>query len=518
MPAGATIRPVPRPNGAEAGERRLQFVLGLLFVGLTAFTVYAFITPGVRVAVVNERLDLIINTVATIGAGAIAALAWARYRVTAEGDAFYRAAAFLTLAAVNAGVMGVLAADRGPELGFSLDDPGPLPVLSFVMARFVAAALLLIGGLAAVRHTKLSGLAAGLLVISPAVLTLGALSILRRTDVASPLSAEALRQLQQLPDEPLRFSVLSAGLLAVQLVIGAMFLGAAWLAYRSSARYHRPADAYLAVGFVLAAFSQVHYAANPGSYAALVTTGDLLRVAFYVTLLAGVIAQSRADVRDIEVANAELLLLRDAEVNRALLEERARLAREMHDGLAQDLWYARLKQGRLAQLVDGDEEKALAQDVMDAIDAGIADARQTVMAMRAGSTDAPLLEIMERYAEDFGDRFALDVRFKSSGAQPELPARAQAEVLRIVQEALNNVRKHADATVVRVDAVAQNGSLNIDVMDNGRGFAPEQPTGGFGLLSMRERAELIGATLKIESATRDGTRVSLKVPLRSPAS
>lgn len=504
---------MPRPNGAETGERRLQLVLGLLVVGLTAFTFVAFFTPSGRVAIVNERLDLIINTGATLAAAAIAALAWARYRVTAESREFYRCAAFLTLAAVNTGVMAVLASDRGPELGFSLEDPGPLPILSFVLARFVAAALLLIGGLAAVRHTAMGRGVAALLVTSPALLTLTLLAILRRSELSSPLSAEALRQLQQVPGEPLRLSGLSAGLLAVQVVIGAMFLGAAWLSYRSTLQRRRPADVYVAIGFILAAFSQVHYAVNPGSYAALVTTGDLLRVSFYAVLLLGVIVQSRNDAREIEDANAELRLLRDAEVNRALLEERARLAREMHDGLAQDLWYARLKQGRLAQLVQGEEEKALAQDVMDAIDSGISDARQTVMAMRAGSTDAPLLEIVERYVEDFGDRFALDVRYESSGEPPELPARVQAEVLRIVQEALNNVRKHADATVVRVSAATEGGSLRIRVNDNGRGFAAEQPTGGFGLHSMRERAELIGAALRIESAARDGTRVSLDLPL-----
>ena len=504
---------MPRPNGAETGERRLQIVLGILLIGLTAFTFVAFFTPYVRLAVVNERLDLIINTGAMLAAGAIAALAWARYRVTAESRAFYRSAAFLTLASVNAGVMAVLATDRGGELGFSLDNPGPLPVISFVLARFVAAALLLIGGLAAVRHTSMSRGVAVLLVTTPAILTLTLLAILRRSELVSPLSAEALRQLQQVPGEPLSLSGLSAGLLGVQLVIGAMFLGAAWLSYRSTLQQQRPADVYLAIGFILAAFSQVHYAVNPGSYAALVTTGDLLRVSFYGVLLLGVIVQSRNDAREIEDANAELRLLRDAEVNRALLEERGRLAREMHDGLAQDLWYARLKQGRLAQLVQGEEEKALAQDVMDAIDSGISDARQTVMAMRAGSTDAPLLEIVERYAEDFGDRFALDVRYESSGEPPELPARVQAEVLRIVQEALNNVRKHADATVVRVSAATGDGSLRIDVSDNGRGFAPEQPTGGFGLHSMRERAELIGAVLRVESAPRDGTSVSLDLPM-----
>jgi signal transduction histidine kinase len=491
----------------------LQIGLGLLIVGLVVFTALAFFTPYIGIALVNERLDLIINTCATLGAGAIAALAWARYRVTGEGRSFYQAGAFLTLASVNASVMAVLAMDRGPELGFSLDDPGPLPIISFVLARFVAAALLLIGGLAAIRRTVLQRRQAALLVLAPAILTLTLLGLLRRSELVSPLSSEALSHLQRLPGEPIELSLLSTGLLGVQLAIGAMFVGAAWVAYRTCVSEDRPADAYLAAGFILAGFSQVHLAVNPGSYAALVTTGDLLRVTFYGALLAGVIVQSRSDARTIQAANEELRLLRDAEIDHALLEERARLAREVHDGLAQDLWYARLKQGRLAQLVEGDEEKALAQDVMDAIDSGIADARQTVMAMRAATTDATLLEVIERYVDDFGDRFALDVRFESSGSLPELTARAQAEVLRIIQEALNNVRKHADATVIRVHAAVEDGAMRISVADNGRGFVPGAASNGFGLVSMQERAGLIGAGLDVRSAPADGTRVTLSIPM-----
>ena len=498
------------------GERRLEIGIGLLLIGLSAFTAVAFLTPAIDIALVNERLDLVINTGASLGALAIAGLAWARYRVTAEASAFAQAAAFLTLGVVNASVLLVLVADRGAELGFSLDDPGPLPVLSFVLARFVAAALLLIGGVWAIRRTVLRLRWAGVVAAVPTVLTLVLLSLVRRTDPASPLSEAAFDHLRRLPGDPLQPSVVSAGLLGVQLGIGAMFLGAAWLAYRASGRDRRPADAYLAVGLVLAAFSQVHAAVNPGSYAALVTTGDFLRVAFYAVLLAGVIVQSRSDARTIQEANAELRLLRDAEVSRALLEERARLAREMHDGLAQDLWTARLKQGRLAALVEGDEQRELAQDVIEAIDVGIADARQAVMAMRAGSTDAPLLEVMKRYVEDFGDRFAVDARFETAGTAPSLPARTEAEVLRIVQEALNNVRKHADATVVRVSVEATNEQLEITVTDNGRGFDTERPTSGFGLTGMRERAALIGARLAIRSAPSDGTRVMISVPMGPP--
>jgi signal transduction histidine kinase len=494
------------------GERRLQIGIGLLLVGLTAFTAIAFLTPAIDVALINERLDLIINTGASLGALAIAGLAWARYRVTAEAAAFAQAAAFLTLGTLNAAVLMVLVGNRGAELGFSLDNPGPLPVLSFVLSRFVAAALLVVGGTWATRRTLLRLRWPGAMVVVPTVLTMALLSLVRRTDPESPLSDAAFDHLRRLPGEALEPTLLSAGLLTVQLGIGAMFLAASWFAYRAAIRDGRPADAYLAIGLVIAAFSQVHAAVNPGSYAALVTTGDFLRVAFYAVLLAGVFVQSRSDVRTIREANAELRLLRDAEVNRALLEERGRLAREMHDGLAQDLWTARLKQGRLAGLVNGAEQQALAQDVMDAIDAGIADARQAVMAMRAGSTDAPLLEVVKRYVEDFGDRYALDARFEATGSVPALSARSEAEVLRIVQEALNNIRKHADATVVRVGVSASDEGLEIVVMDNGRGFDEKQPTDGYGLVGMRERAALIGAHLAVRSAPSDGTRVVISVP------
>jgi signal transduction histidine kinase len=332
-------------------------------------------------------------------------------------------------------------------------------------------------------------------------------------DTATPLSADALERLRTAPNQPLDLATITPGLLAIQLGIGLMFLVAAWCAMRTTVRDDRPADAYLAIGLVLAAFSQVHFALNPGSYSGLVTTGDLLRVLFYAALLAGVVVQSRTDVRRLQDANVELERLRDAEVDRALLEERARLAREVHDGLAQDLWYARLTQGRLAQMLEG-EERALAQDVMDAIDTGIAESRQTVMAMRAGSTDAPLLDVVERYVEDFGDRFALDARFEADGSAPMLSPRTQAEVLRIVQEALNNVRKHADATVVRVSADVQEGELAIHVVDNGRGFEPGAVNGGYGLAGMHERAALVGARLDVASAPSDGTTVTVRVPVQ----
>jgi signal transduction histidine kinase len=86
-------------------------------------------------------------------------------------------------------------------------------------------------------------------------------------------------------------------------------------------------------------------------------------------------------------------------------------------------------------------------------------------------------------------------------------------VLRIVQEALTNVRRHADATVVRVATEGQSDAAVVSIADNGRGFDPDDvPADRFGLKGMRERAELIGAALAIDARPADGTRVTLRIP------
>jgi signal transduction histidine kinase len=302
-------------------------------------------------------------------------------------------------------------------------------------------------------------------------------------------------------------------LVVLHSLIAATFLVAALLAHRSFDRSGRAGDVLLSGGLVIAAFSQIHGAIHPGSYATVVTTGDLLRLGFYLVLLVGVVVESRDDLADLRSANLEIRRLADAQVAAAALEERARLAREIHDGLAQDLWYAKLKQSRLAQVAPLDSEsRQLAGEVADALDNALAEARHAVAAMRGGSESGPLLDLLARLVDDFGDRFALRAELNVIGPAPVIGPRAQAEIVRIVQEALTNVRKHADATVVRVE-VACDGDLHIAINDNGRGFHPEGPSGGFGLDSMRQRAALIGAELRISSKPQDGSRVELRMPV-----
>jgi signal transduction histidine kinase len=95
-----------------------------------------------------------------------------------------------------------------------------------------------------------------------------------------------------------------------------------------------------------------------------------------------------------------------------------------------------------------------------------------------------------------------------------LPIDAQGELLRMVQEAVNNAVKHADATVLRVRAAVDAGRLVVAVTDNGKGFEVESVVGrGVGLDSMRERALLIGARISVESEPGGGTRVEILIPL-----
>jgi signal transduction histidine kinase len=298
-----------------------------------------------------------------------------------------------------------------------------------------------------------------------------------------------------------------------QSVIGATFIVAAMLAHRAYRRSGRAGDALLAAGFMIAAFSQVHSAIHPGSYPSVVTTGDLLRLSFYVVLLVGIVVDSRDDLAELRAAELEVRRLAEAELAAATLQERARLAREIHDGLAQELWYAKLKQSRLAQSAAFvGEPKRLSDEVAGALDNALAEARHAIAAMSGGAESRPLLDILERQVDDFSDRFAIRADLSHDGPEPDIGPRVRAEVVRVVQEALTNVHKHADATVVRV-SVTSGDALRVAVVDNGRGFHPGAVDGGFGLDSMRQRAALIGGTLSISSKPQDGTRVELLVPL-----
>jgi signal transduction histidine kinase len=195
--------------------------------------------------------------------------------------------------------------------------------------------------------------------------------------------------------------------------------------------------------------------------------------------------------------------------------DRAHLARELHDGLAQDLWVAKLTASQLLQHESLDEHaRGLCASLLRSIDSALTEARSAVAAMRPGSGRTTRLPgLLREQIDDFAARFGTPVELVIEG-EPIVTDRVSVELLRILQEALNNVRKHACAKRVVVELRSRRSTLVLSVRDDGVGFDPSAVTPGYGRDSMAERAELIGARLTITSAPGRGTHLTLRVPLQ----
>lgn len=447
--------------------------------------------------------DVAINVAATLVGGAVAILAWVRWREAGGVASLLESAAFVLLTLTNAVTLGLLLSGRGDLLDADPASAGAVPAYVWSLARLLAASLLVVGAAGGLRRARPPD--RPLVVAIGPTLGLFVVGLVLAAGASGPDGPPPL-------DGPL--------LVAVQFLVFAIYLVAALLFRRLYMQDRAVSHGFLAAGLVVAAFSQLHFAMNPVVAIGIVTSGDVLRVGFYAILFLGIQAELQADLIALRRANADLRALREADAANATIAERARLAREIHDGLAQDLWSAKLKAARLTQsdALDG-PSRELVGEIASAIDAGLADARQAVMALRVDQEAGSFAEILRRYVADFADRFGLRPEVQIDGAVPALSPRVEAELLRIAQEALNNVRKHADATTVWLRLISTDGGVTLTVTDNGRGFDVDRVgRGGFGLRGMHERTDIIGGRLELDSRPSDGTSISVTVPTRgSPA-
>jgi signal transduction histidine kinase len=508
------MRSVHWPTSAAASRElaRLDASIIVLIVVLAVASLAVWYNPGFPGVEDARALDITISVAAIIVGAAVAILAWIRWRDTGETVALYESSAFVALTATSVLMMGIVIAGREADFGLAATHPGEAPIYVWTVTRATVAALLVIGAARSLRR-EAPPLPATFLEFAPAVaVVLSGLMLFGREVILPPVPGAAAFN----PLGP-RLTALSPGstaILFVQVAIFVAFIVAAILFRRLYVRNGLMSDGFLSAGLVVAAFSQLHFALDPVVASGIVTSTDALRLVFYAILVMGIQAELGADFSALRRANVELSRLREVDAANATLAERTRLAREIHDGLAQDLWYAKLKQGRLTQSASLDPEaRTTAGEVLDAIDSALAEARQAVMAMRVDPTAASSLEeVLRSYVEDFADRFGLRAEFQAEGTLQRLPPRTEAELLRIVQEALNNVRRHADATLVRVRTERSGPISRVSVTDNGRGFDPSTvPPESYGLRGMRERAELVGASLDIRSRERDGTMITVEL-------
>jgi signal transduction histidine kinase len=236
--------------------------------------------------------------------------------------------------------------------------------------------------------------------------------------------------------------------------------------------------------------------------------------------------------RQLEAANRELeekVLRRTGEIETlhrqlerlAVLEERDRIAREMHDGLAQVLALLNLKirsvdsllpKGKIEQA--SRELQEMGRNVQDAY----TDVRESIFGLRLAAKDHGDLALdLSDYVRQFGQQNDLLARLEAEGlAEVEMPPGTETQLLRIVQEALSNVRKHAEATRAGVTVKSDGRMVLVVVEDDGVGFDAtevERRDGQhFGLETMRERAEGVGGTVEVDSEPGRGTRIVVRLP------
>jgi signal transduction histidine kinase len=205
---------------------------------------------------------------------------------------------------------------------------------------------------------------------------------------------------------------------------------------------------------------------------------------------------------------------------RAIIEERARIARELHDGISQVLGYVNTKAMAVRLMLQKGHREAADRHLLQLEEAArglTVDVREAILGLKmAGQSDLDLKSALENYVDEFSRLSDLPVqlRVELNKEKSVKDDETVLQMLRIVQEALTNVRKHAKATQAWVDLYRENGVLNLSIRDNGLGFDADHIHRGnnqhYGLITMQERAEHIGASLVITSKAGIGTEVILQ--------
>ena len=201
----------------------------------------------------------------------------------------------------------------------------------------------------------------------------------------------------------------------------------------------------------------------------------------------------------------------------AVLDERTRLAREIHDGLAQTLAFLKMEAARMQSYITKGDFPSVGhtlQTCYQTLSDAYLDARQAIDNLRR-VPEEDLSDWLAMTAADFNTLTGIQVDVSAGDFEHAFSPAVKAQLTRIVQEALTNIRKHAQSRIVVISAFEYNGGIVVEVKDNGRGFSPieKQSISQHGLRSMRERAESIGADFQIISAPDMGTTVRLQIPI-----
>jgi two-component system nitrate/nitrite sensor histidine kinase NarX len=200
----------------------------------------------------------------------------------------------------------------------------------------------------------------------------------------------------------------------------------------------------------------------------------------------------------------------------AVLEERARIAREMHDSVSQTLCSLGFQMLTLESMVRQGEQAPALDEIKRArenIKDSQADVRENILSLRTtldGSNGA--VEALQKYLAEYGLLTGIQTHWADASDDRRLSPMQEVQLVRVVQEALANVRKHAAAQNVWLSLGMQEDALVAQIKDDGSGFDPNGTASHFGLQTMRERTEGVGGTFSIQSQPGYGTTIELRLP------
>ena len=456
----------------RARQRR---ALGLVTALCAAITAAVALWPGLHVAYRLPELHVALETAEAIIASVAVYLVAGRFARRRRLDDLLLAYALGVFALTNLAFGTVAAA--------LVVGPTRVAIWAAIAGRLVGAIALCAAAFAPSRPVRLRSLPAPALLLA-AALPVGAVVAIALLEPDLPIGVDAEPAAGS--TDPPRL-VGHPAVLGVQLIVMALFAAAAVGFARRAEREGDDLLAWLAAASVLGAFARVNFFLYPSLYTEWVSSGDAFRLLFYLTILVAAAREVRVHWQTAAEA--------------AVLEERRRIARDLHDGLAQELAFVARNLQRLDQ----------ASPVVRRLEAGAAraltESRRAIAAL-SEPLDRPLDAALAEAAQDVAAREGTHVAL-ALAPDVTVSAAQREGLVRIVSEAITNAARHGQADLVRVE-LEQNSGIRLRVADAGQGFDPGSPrSGGFGLTSMRERAEAIGGRFRLSSAPGRGTEVEV---------
>jgi signal transduction histidine kinase len=454
-------------------------VLTLTAVACLAVTAAIAVTPGLRFAYRNPDLHLVLLTAEGLIGLLTAYLVVGRARRRRRLDDVLLCAGLGVLSMTNlllATLPAVIASDSTIFATWSSQ-----------IGRLAGTALLVGAAIAPERRIRLDGRrTAGLVVAVAALLGLVAMVVWALRDTlpdavpatASPESSGG----PHLDDQPAVMAVQALG-----LVLSAV---AAVGFSRRAERTRDPLLQAVAIGLVLAAAARLNYVLFPSLFTEYLYTGDLFRLASWLVILGGAVQEIRTYWTSVAQA--------------ATLEERRRLARDLHDGLAQEL------ASILRNLAYLDERDRFTDRARAAAERALVSARRAIAAL-SEPVDRPLHEALIEAVKAAADRERAHV-VVDVDRSIRLGALERDALVLVASEAVTNAARHGGGDIIRVELVGS-PRVRLRVRDNGRGlpaqFAPQDPGHGYGVRGMHERAEAVGGRLRLAPEPGGGTVVEL---------